>query len=315
MFTTFIVQPIFNLLVLIYALIPGHNFGLAIIIFTVIVRVLLWPLVKKQLNHAKAIRELAPEIKKIKQQAAGDKQKERMLIMELYKEREVNPLASIGIIAVQAVIFIGLYLGLSKVIKDPQQIISFSYSPLHDLGWMKTLSVNINQFDATLFGVIDLHRTALGQSGFYLPATLLAVGSAVAQFFQGRQLMPKSENARSLRQILKEAGQGKQAEQQEVSAAVGRSTLYILPLFVFLVSLNFPAALPLYWFTGSLFAIWQQGRILKEDVEEASKAPVKKNKNGIKVTYRTEPVSGISRSSSHRKNRDKRHQRRRRRKS
>jgi YidC/Oxa1 family membrane protein insertase len=64
MFETLIVQPIFNLLVLIYAIIPGHNFGLAIIIFTVLVRLMMWPLVKKQLNHAKALRELQPELKK-----------------------------------------------------------------------------------------------------------------------------------------------------------------------------------------------------------------------------------------------------------
>jgi YidC/Oxa1 family membrane protein insertase len=124
MFTTFIVQPIFNLLVLIYALLPGHNFGLAIIIFTIIVRLLMWPLVRKQLHHAKAIRELAPEIKKIKQKAAGDKQKERQLTMELYKEREVNPMSSLGIVAVQAVVFIGLYLGLNNVIHDQSQIMN-----------------------------------------------------------------------------------------------------------------------------------------------------------------------------------------------
>src|SRR3982751_1040584 len=99
-FTTLIVQPIFNLLVLIYAILPGHNFGLAIIIFTVIVRLALWPLVKKQLNHAKAMRELTPEIKKIKQAAKGDKQKESAMTMELYKEREINPFASIGILIV-----------------------------------------------------------------------------------------------------------------------------------------------------------------------------------------------------------------------
>jgi YidC/Oxa1 family membrane protein insertase len=241
---------------------------------------------------------LAPEIKKIKAKAAGDKQKERVLTMELYKEREISPFGSLGIIAVQAVIFIGLYLGLSKVIKEPQQIIDFTYSFLRELPWIQTLQQDISQFDATLFGVIDLHKEAVGDGGIYLPALLLAIGSAVAQFFQGRQLMPKSEDARSLRTILREAGQGKQAEQQEVSVAVGRSMLYVLPLFVFVISLNFPAALPLYWFTGSLFAIWQQGRILKEDVDEATEAgtkndlpvvkPDKKAKDGIKVTYRTE---------------------------
>jgi YidC/Oxa1 family membrane protein insertase len=76
-FTTIIIQPIFNLLVLIYALIPGHNFGLAIVIFTILVRLAMWPLVKKQLNHAKAMRELTPELKKIKAAAKGNRQKSR----------------------------------------------------------------------------------------------------------------------------------------------------------------------------------------------------------------------------------------------
>src|SRR5206468_3076542 len=106
MFTTIIVQPIFNLLVLIYALIPGHNFGLAVILFTILIRLLMWPLLKKQLHHAKAIRQLQPEVKKIKAQAAGDKRKEQKLTMELYKEREINPLSSLGIIIVQAIILI-----------------------------------------------------------------------------------------------------------------------------------------------------------------------------------------------------------------
>src|SRR5687767_5623927 len=101
MFTTLIVQPIFNLLVLIYALLPGHNFGLAIILFTIVIRLLMWPLVKKQLHHAKAMRELQPEMKRIKQAAKGNRQQESMMIMELYKERQVNPFSSIGLIIIQ----------------------------------------------------------------------------------------------------------------------------------------------------------------------------------------------------------------------
>src|SRR3982751_1220721 len=166
-FTTIIVQPIFNLLVLIYALLPGHNFGLAIIIFTIIIRLLLWPLVKKQLNHAKAMRELQPEIKKIKQAAKGDRQKESQLTMELYKEREINPFASLGILLVQLPILIGLYSGLNRIIKDPHQIISFSYPAVQHLAWIKVLSHNIHQFDNTLLGVVDLTRTAVGAGGVY----------------------------------------------------------------------------------------------------------------------------------------------------
>src|SRR3982751_1539315 len=126
-FTTVIINPIFNFLVFIYAILPGHNFGLAIIIFTIIVRLLMWPLVKKQLNHAKAMRELQPELKKIKQAAKGDRQKESAMTMELYKEREINPFASLGIVIVQLPILLGLYASLNKIIHNPHEIITFSY--------------------------------------------------------------------------------------------------------------------------------------------------------------------------------------------
>lgn len=268
MFTTLIVQPIFNLLVLIYALIPGHNFGLAIILFTILIRILMWPLVRKQLHHARAIRELQPELKKIKQKAKGDRQKQSQLTMELYKERQINPFASLGVILVQIPILIGLYYAVKRIVDDPEQIVKFSYPFIGDLSWLQTLAADIGRFDETLFGVVDLTRRAVSEGGIYWPAMALVLGSAVAQFFQSRQLMPKSEDARSLRKILKDAGAGKAADQSEVNAAVGRSTLYLIPGFVFIISLNFPAALPLYWFTGSAFAFWQQRRILREDLNE-----------------------------------------------
>src|SRR5665213_1515495 len=155
-FTTIIIQPIFNLLVLIYALLPGHNFGLAIIIFTILIRLILWPMVKKQLNHAKAMRELTPEIKKIKVAAKGDRQKESAMTMELYKEREINPFASIGILLVQLPILLGLYSGLNRVIHNPHQIVTFSYPAIQHLGWMQTLAGNIHRFDNSLLGLVNL---------------------------------------------------------------------------------------------------------------------------------------------------------------
>lgn len=285
MFTTIIVQPIFNLLVLIYNLIPGHNFGLAIIIFTIVVRILMWPLVKKQLHHAKAIRALQPELKKIKAATKGDRRKASMLTMELYKEREINPLASLGIVLVQAPILIGLYLGLQRLIKDPNEIISFSYSWLH-FGWLDTLAQNIHQFDETLFGAIDLTRAAVGTRGFYLPAFILVVLSAVVQYVQSKQLMPVAKDSRNLRTILKEAGKGKTADQEEVSAAVGRGTLLLIPFFVFVFGLNFPAALPLYWFMSSFVAYLQQSKVLKEDAQEAeaiTNSPSSKDKKSLEA--------------------------------
>jgi YidC/Oxa1 family membrane protein insertase len=277
MFETLIVQPIFNLLVLIYALIPGHNFGLAIILFTILVRLIMWPLVKKQLNHAKALRELQPELKKIKAATKGDRQKESRLTMELYKEKEINPFASLGIVLVQLPILIGLYIGLKKVISDPQQILDFSYPALHNLSWMKELAKNINQFDNTLFGVVDLTKKAIGP--FYFPAFIIAVASGIMQYLQSKQLMPQNKESRGLSQILRDANSGKSADQSEVNAAVSRGTIFFIPAVVTLFAIQLPAALPLYWLTSSTVAFWQQTIILKEDAEEADKSvdtPTKK---------------------------------------
>lgn len=272
MFTTIIVQPIFNLLVLIYALIPGHNFGLAIIIFTILIRLLLWPLVKKQLHQARAMRELAPEIKKIKAATKGDRQKESMLTMELYREREINPFASLLVAIVQIPILIGLYSGLRRIIDDPHQIISFSYPFMHNLPWLKTLAGDIHKFDDSLFGVVNLTRTAIESSGIYWTAMIIVVASAIAQYFQTKQLMPQDPEARSLRRILSEAGTGKQADQSEVNAAVGRSTQFLVPIMVFIIALRLAVALPLYWLVSSVVAYIQQSRALKKDVDKADDA-------------------------------------------
>lgn len=271
MFTTIIVQPIFNLLVFIYAILPGHNFGLALIIFTVLVRMLMWPLIKKQLHHTKVMRQIQPEVKRIKQQTKGDRQKEQLLTMALYKEKGISPFGPIGIILIQIPILIGLYSGLHRLINDPHQIVSFSYPALQNLSWMKELSHNIHLFDGTLFGVVDLTRSAVGPKGAYIPALLLVVGSAAIQYFQSKQLIPTPKDARKLRDILKQAGEGKQADQAEVNAAVSRNTVFLLPAMVLLFTINLASGLSLYWLTGGLVAFIQQSIILREDEEEIEK--------------------------------------------
>lgn len=267
-FTTYIAQPIFNLLVLIYALLPGHNFGLAIIIFTLVIRLILWPLVRRQLHQTKQMRKLQPELKRIKKETKGDRQKESLMVMALYKEHGVSPFGSIAILLVQLPILIALYSGLQRVVHNPHELISFAYPALQHLPWMQQLTQNIHQFDATLFGVVDLTQAALGAHGIYWPAMLIVVGSAVVQYFQGKQLLVTDKNARSIRQILREAGEGKEADQAEVSAAVGGTTVYLLPAMVVLFTIHLPAALGLYWLVGGLIAFGQQSIILREDVTE-----------------------------------------------
>jgi YidC/Oxa1 family membrane protein insertase len=290
MFTTIIVQPIFNLLVLIYALLPGHNFGLAIIIFTVIIRLLLWPLVKKQLHQTKIMRKLQPEVKRIKEQTKGDRQKQSVMLMELYKERGVNPLASFPTLIIQFIVLIGLYSGLRKVIDDPHTIVSFAYPALQHLSWMQHLAHDPSAFDDTLFGIVDLKRAAIGSSAFYFPAFVLVALSAITQYFASKQLIPDDKNARSLRQIMRDAGEGKQADQSEVSAAVGRGTRFFIPVMIFLFTISLASALSLYWFVGGLVAYIQQAIVLREDEEELEEMADKPSKKDVKKIPEAEVV-------------------------
>jgi len=282
MFNDFIVQPLFNMLVAIYAIIPGHNFGLSIIIFTILVRLAMWPLVKKQLHQTKAMRKLQPEIKKIKQATKGDRAKESAMLMELYRERGINPLASFPTLIIQFIVLIGLYSGLHKLIVDPSTLVSFSYPFIQHLPWMEHIAKNIHQVDNTLFGLVDLSRAAINKTGgIYWPAMFIVIGSAVMQYFTAIQLMPQEENQRTLRQILKGAGNGEQADQAEVNAAVFRSTRFLLPVMIFVFTVSIASALSLYWFVSGIVAYIQQSRVLNQDEEEmeaiADKPDKKKN--------------------------------------
>lgn len=280
MFELLLIKPLFNLLVVIYALLPGHNFGLAILIFTLVVRLLMWPLVKKQLHQTKVMRQLQPELKKIKKAAKGNKQQESLMMMQLYKERGVSPFSTLGTTIVQLVIFIALYSGLRRIVNDPHAVVNFSYGWVQDLGWLKTLAHDIGRFDNTLFGFIDLGRSALPKTGgVYWPAMLLVIGSAASQYLLSKQLMPSDKESRGLRQILKEAGQGKQADAAETNAAVGRSMRFLIPGMIFLFTVSLPAALSLYWLAGGVIAYFQQAHVLKQDETELEASVNKPSKS------------------------------------
>lgn len=279
MFDTLIIQPIFNLLAFIYAILPGHNFGLALIIFTIVVRFLMWPLVKKQLHQVKIMRKIQPDIKRIEKEAGKDRQKKTLLMMELYKEKGVNPFASIGVLLIQLPILLGLFWGLQRVVGDPSQITSFAYSFIQSFSWMQQVATNVNLIDLTFFGLVDLTRPALGAEGLYWPAMLIVVGSAIAQYFQSVQLMPNAKDARSLRTIFKDAKTGNQPEQSEINAAMSRNMKFLLPAMILLFTIYLPAALALYWLVSGLVALVQQTIILRRDTDEMEEIAKKGEKS------------------------------------
>lgn len=271
-FQTLVERPIFNLLEIIYALVPGHDLGVAIIIFTALIRLALWPLVKKQLHHTKKMRKLAPELKKIKKAAGGDRQKEAKLQMEFYKEHEIKPFGTIGTLIVQIPIFIALYQSVSKLIRDPEILQSFSYDWVRNLPWIKHLADNPDAFHHSLFGLVDLSQKGLmAGGGLYFGAIVLAVVAAFAQYYQSKSLLVDDKDAKKLSDIMKSAAAGEQADQSEVAAAVSRSMLIFMPFMTFLFSINLPSALSLYLITSSVVGYFQQRSVLREDAEEMSK--------------------------------------------
>ena len=133
---------------------------------------------------------------------------------------------------------------------------------------MQELAKDISKFDETLFGLIDLTKPALGSGGVYWPAMVLVVGSAVVQYYQSKQLLPQDKESRSLRAIFRDAGEGKQADQAEVSAAIGRNTIYLFPALIFLFSVSIASAISLYWLVSGIVAYIQQSIVLRDDVDE-----------------------------------------------
>lgn len=269
MFQTYIEQPVFNLLVAIYALIPGHDLGVAIIIFTIAIRLLLWPLVRKQLHHARAMRKLQPELKKLKKAAKGDRQKEARLQMELYKEHEIKPFASIGTLIIQIPIFIALYQSVLKLINHPDTLYTFTYSWVKDLPYMQQLISGASTFDPYFLGIIDLTQKGLQSGGgIYFGAFVLAVLAGFSQFKQSKLMLNDQKDSRKLMDILKEASSGKETDQSEIAGAVSKGMVYFLPFITFIFAMNVPSALSLYLITSSGVGYLQQWLVLRQDQEE-----------------------------------------------
>lgn len=269
-FQLVIVQPIFNLLFGIYSIIPGGDFGVALIIFTVLVRLAMWPLVKKQLHQTKAMQKMQPELARIKRESKGNKQIEGMRMMELYKQHDINPFRSIGILFIQLPIFIALYQVIQIFTVHRDQIDKYTYAFLKFLEPIQNLISNPSSFNQKFLGFLDLTAHAYTTNPFTVNAFLLAlaIGAAVTQYIMAKQISPKQQNKKRFRDIMNEAAEGKQADQSELNSVMMGSMTKFLPIMMFMIMISLPGAIALYYTVSNLVAVIQQGRVLKEDTEE-----------------------------------------------
>ena len=270
LFDTIVVQPIFNLLVLIYSVIPGADFGIALIILTIIIRFLMWPLVKKQLHQVKVMRKMQPELKRIKKQTKGNKQQESMQMLELYKKHGVSPFRSIGILLIQLPIFIALYRVIQIFTLQRNDVGKYTYDILENIPVIKMIIEHPDKFNEKLLGFIDLtqHAVSAQRVSEAIILVLLALVAAGTQYILSKQTMPHDGTKKRLRDILAEAGDGKQPDQSEMNAVMMSKMTKFMPIMMFFIMINLPAALALYYAVSNIVAALQQHYILKKDEVE-----------------------------------------------
>ena len=268
LFDVIIVQPILNLLMAIYSIVPGGDFGISIIIFTVIIRFLLWPLVKKQLHQTKAMRKMQPELKKIQAKYKNDKQAQGLAMMELYKKHNISPFGSIGVLLIQLPILIGIYRVVQIFAMHRDELGKFTYGFMENIPAVKELLASPDNFNQNFLGFIDLTQHAVSENGVVIGLLVLALLAALLQFFLSKQMSPNTDNNKRLRDVLAEAGQGKEADQAEVNAIVMRKMMKFMPVMLFFIMISLPGALALYMATGNAVAYLQNKLILGKDKEE-----------------------------------------------
>ena len=241
-FNAILIQPLVNALFFIYGIIPGHDFGIAIILLTILIRVILWPLASKQLHSQKKMQSLQGDIGKIKQKAAGDKQKEQMLLMELYKEKEVNPFSACLPALLQFPILIAMFVVFRKATGNINDIQAILYGPVKTLPYIKELISGQVQFNASLFGIINMAK----------PSYFLAILAGITQYAQVKMITPSKQKT----------------DTKDPQAQMTSFMNYTFPALTVFIAWKLPAALPLYWVTTNFVAIFQQWLIMRNEVEE-----------------------------------------------
>ena len=268
MFDVVIVQPIFNLLMAIYALIPGGDFGVSVVLFTIIVRLLLWPLVKKQLHQAKAMRKIQPELAKLNKKYKSNPQMRAMAMMDVYKKHNIKPMSSILVLLIQLPVLIAIYRVVQIFVLQRSELAKYTYDVMEQWEPVRHLIANPDHFNQNFLGLMDLTKQALSSNGVSIGLLILALVAAVLQYLLSKQMSLSSDSKKRLRDVLMEAGEGKNADQTEVNAIVTRKMMKVMPVFMFLIMISLPGALALYMAISNIAAYIQNAIILKQDGTE-----------------------------------------------
>ena len=236
-------QPLFNGLILLYQYLPGQDFGIAVIVLTVLIRLILYPLGTKGIRMQKALSELQPKMKEIQEKFKQDKEKQAKAMMELYQKEKVNPFSGCLPILVQLPIIIALYRVFWKGLQPEQLAYLYSFVPSPGV------------INSSFLGFIDLAVPCIG----------LAFLAGILQFFQTKMISPSISKKAS----KKTKGNDPMAGFSDI---MQKQMLYFFPFFTVLILWKLPSAIGLYWIVFTLFAIIQQHFTLKKPSTQAVKS-------------------------------------------
>jgi len=224
----FIHDPLYNGLIAIFNLLPWADAGIAIILLTVIVRLILFPLSRKAVHTQVRMQEINPALTAIKEKYKDNSQEQAKKTLELYKEKGVNPFSGVLVLLIQLPIILALYRiflysGLPAV--NSSILYSFIHAP-----------TNIN---VVFLGLINLTQKSV----------FLAVLAAISTFFQLKLASLVSTN---------KPKDGVKSFGDNLAQSMQTQMKYFFPVLVFFISYKISGVIALYWLTSNLFTIGQE---------------------------------------------------------
>jgi len=209
--------------VFLYNIIPGQDLGIAIILLTVLIKIVFMPLSLKMLRSQKQMQDIQPKIKELQEKHKDDKQAQAQAVMQLYKEHNVNPLSGCLPLLVQIPILLAVY-----------RVIMNGFKP-------ETLDL--------VYGFITrpeaIHTISMGFLDLSINNPALALITGGLQFIQMRKTSQKTAGA------------------NDQAAMMTKQMMYFFPVMIVVIAWNLPAGLVLYWTTNTIFSIFEQTLVFK----------------------------------------------------
>lgn len=222
-------QPLFNILILFYVLIPGNDFGIAVIIFTSFIRLILWPLQDRATRSQIVLQEIQPKIKHLQEKYKNDKETLTKEFLSLYKGQKVNPFLGMIILFIQLPILIAIYRVFLGGLDGGNFVHLYSFVP-------KPETIN-----TTFLGIVDLNK----------PNVIMAILAAIIQFIQVATISISLEKKKD------------DSRKESRANAFQKQMNYFMPAILLLFLTKLPSAIALYLITSTLFTIFQQ-KIIKK---------------------------------------------------